>query len=79
MFKVGDIIKCRYGDSTYRYGPGIYIVSEVINNEQMYITLLLDSGHKYHIHSNSSADWILDIVYCRRNKIKKICSRLETR
>ena len=77
MFKKGDIIKSRYEktDSTYKYGTGIYEVNEVLNDNQMYITLLLDSGSKFYFHSNSSADWVLDSIYCRRKKIEKICSK----
>jgi hypothetical protein len=81
MFKVGDIIKSRYEklDSNYRHGTGIYKVSEIINDNQMYITLLLDSGSKFDIHSNSSADWVLDLIYYRRTKITKILGKIKNK
>ena len=89
MFEVGDIIRLSYDGETYfsyeltKIEQSFQVISQEIKNnifslngEQIIIIRGLKSGM---IFKTNSTGWEIDKNIVRRQKIKKLCSKLETK
>jgi hypothetical protein len=70
MFKVGDIVKTKYES-----GGGSFKVVEILNETHILVKSL-DPDFDFNI-AVKLADWDIDPIQYRKNKVTKILSKLK--